>query len=226
MFTGLIEEIGQMRSVTQRGQSMELTIQAKTILEDVRIGDSIAVNGVCLTVVSFDRVSVTMDVMPETFRLTNLRSSRPGSPVNLERAMRADSRYGGHIVQGHVDGTGLIAERFPEDNAVVFRIRPADAALMRYIVPKGSVTLDGISLTVVSAGAEEFSVSIIPHTLSQTILQNKQQGDIVNIECDILGKYVDHLLHFGNSSPVESADRRSSARSGLTESFLSEHGFN
>jgi len=196
MFTGLIEEVGRLRSVRRQGEAMVLTVSAGKVLEDVRVGDSIAVNGVCLTVVSYDSGSFTVDVMPETFRRTNLHALSPGAPVNLERAMRAGGRFGGHFVQGHVDGTGVVVSRTPEANAVVFGIRPNNTSLFRYLVPQGSVAVDGISLTVVGAdrGAGTFTVSIIPHTLRGTSLGERKPGDVVNLECDLLGKYVDHLL--------------------------------
>lgn len=228
MFTGLVEEIGRLRAVRRQGEAMVLTLSARKVLEDVREGDSIAVNGVCLTVVSFDSGSFSVDVMPETFRRTNLHELQPGSPVNLERAMRAGGRFGGHLVQGHVDGTGVIVSRTAEANAVVFGIRPHDAPLFRYLVPQGSVALDGISLTVVSAdrAAGVFTVSIIPHTLRETVLQYKRIGDTVNIECDVLGKYVDHLLalRFGEAPPA-GRPQAGAAAGGLTEARLRELGF-
>ncbi len=219
MFTGLIEEIGTIRAIRRQGEAMVLTIAADAVLGDVKLGDSIAVNGVCLTVVSFDATSFTVDVMPETFRHTNLHELHPGSPVNLERAMMAGARFGGHIVQGHVDGTGVIRARTPEANSVVFAIEPHGAHLLRTMVPQGSVTLDGISLTVVSVdrGAGTFTVSIIPHTLKETVLQFKRPGDSVNIENDILGKYVDHLLN--------ERGRKPESESGLTAAKLRENGF-
>ncbi|TFE29943.1 riboflavin synthase [Cohnella luojiensis] len=222
MFTGLIEEIGVLRSVQRRGEAMILTISANKVLADVKMGDSISVNGVCLTVVEFDRNGFSVDVMPETFRLTNLKSIKQGSSLNLERAMMAGGRFGGHLVQGHVDGTGTIKGRIAEANAVVFTIEPNDPQLLRHVVQQGSVTLDGISLTVIAVDRDAcaFSVSIIPHTLRETVLQHKHPGDTLNIECDILGKYVDHLLNFrdSHSSPTRKAG-------GLTESILRDNGF-
>jgi riboflavin synthase len=226
LFTGLVEEIGTLRRVQRRGEAMVLTIAAKKVLEDVKIGDSIAVNGVCLTVVSHDSGAFTADVMPETFRHTNLHELKPGDPVNLERAMQAGGRFGGHIVQGHVDGTATIVGRKPEANAVVFTIRPHNPALLRHMVPQGSVTLDGTSLTIVSADreAETFTVSIIPHTLKETVIQFKQPGDTMNVECDILGKYIDHLLRLREGErPAEPKPQRSAG--GLTEALLREYGF-
>lgn len=220
MFTGLIEEIGTLRSVRRQGEAMVLAIGAERVVEDVKTGDSIAVNGVCLTVIDYDRGGFRADVMPETYRHTNLGELSPGSPVNLERAMQAGGRFGGHLVQGHVDGVGVIRARTPEANAVVFEIEPREARLLRTVVPQGSVTLDGISLTVVDAdrAAGRFTVSIIPHTLKETVLQFKRAGDTVNIENDILGKYVDHLLSLRDGGG-------SRAGGGLTEAKLRENGF-
>nr|WP_313782371.1 riboflavin synthase [Paenibacillus larvae] len=193
MFTGIIEEIGTMRRIDRQGQALILTIGAKKILEDIHLGDSIAVNGVCLTVVAFQDQEFSVDVMPETFRSTNLAKLKTGSRVNLERAMQAGGRYGGHIVQGHVDGTAVVIGKDREENAVVYRFRPLTGRLTRYIIPKGSITIDGISLTVVDTKEGTFSVSIIPHTLAETILNDKGPGDTVNIECDIIGKYIEHF---------------------------------
>ncbi|RUS48123.1 riboflavin synthase [Cohnella sp. AR92] len=224
MFTGLIEEIGVLRRVQRRGEAMIMTVAASKVLEGVKLGDSISVNGVCLTVVSFDGGSFNADVMPQTFRHSNLCELKPGNPVNLERAMQAGGRFGGHIVQGHADGTGTIAERREDANAVVFTIKPGDPGTLRHVVPQGSVTLDGISLTVVDVDREAGSlkVSIIPHTLQETALQYKKTGDTVNIECDILGKYVDHLL--SQRFDGKEAGSRASA-GGLTEAKLRELGF-
>ncbi|WEK55641.1 MAG: riboflavin synthase [Candidatus Cohnella colombiensis] len=220
MFTGLIEEIGVLRSVKRQGEAMILSISANKVLEEVKLGDSISINGVCLTVVTYDSRSFDVDVMPETYRHTTLHTIQPGSPLNLERAMLAGGRYGGHIVQGHVDGTGVIRNRTVEANAVVFKIEPHQSAQLRYIIPKGSITLDGISLTVVEVDrdAGTFTVSIIPHTLKETILQQKYAGDTLNLESDILGKYVDHLL--------SERERPTAANSSkLTEAILRDNGF-
>lgn len=221
MFTGIIEEIGRMRRIGKQGQAMVLTIEAAKVLDDVQLGDSIAINGVCLTVVEFDGSSFTVDVTPETFRKTTLGELAPGSRVNLERAMLANGRFGGHIVQGHVDTPGRIVSRKPEQNAVIFQIEPVDPSQMKYVIAHGSITLDGISLTVVNVDERSFTVSIIPHTLAQTVLQHKQPGDRLNIEYDLLGKYIDRLLSF--------RDRASGAGStsgeGVTMEFLAKHGF-
>ncbi|MCD9021258.1 riboflavin synthase [Cohnella silvisoli] len=220
MFTGLIEEMGVLRSVQRQGEAMILSISAAKVLTDVKMGDSISVNGVCLTVVAFDRNTFSVDIMPETYRLTNLNSIQPGSPLNLERAMMAGGRFGGHLVQGHVDGTGTIRGKTSEANAVVYTIEPNNPRLLRHVVEQGSVTLDGISLTVVSIDGEggKFTVSIIPHTLRETVLQYKDAGETINIECDILGKYVDHLLSMREGQPVSKQGR-------LTESVLRDNGF-
>ncbi len=218
MFTGLVEEIGQMKGVTRQGEAMRLMIGAKRVLEGVMLGDSISVSGVCLTVTSFDRGSFSADVMPETYRKSNLHQLRVGEKVNLERAMQAGARFGGHIVQGHIDGVGRIASRETDANAVVYRIELEDAEMLKYVIPKGSITVDGISLTVVDVTGHSLSVSIIPHTLSETALQYKAAGDTVNIECDIIGKYVDHLLHYRQPE-------KQSGSSKLSTAFLMENGF-
>lgn len=220
MFTGIIEEIGRMTKVNKQAQAMVLTIEARTLLKDIHLGDSISVNGVCLTVIAFQTNSFTVDVMPETFRQTSLRSLSVGSKVNLERAMSGSGRFGGHYVQGHVDTTGTIRSIHQEENALVYRLEPIDASVMRYIIPRGSITLDGISLTVVTVVENKFSVSIIPHTLAQTILQEKKVGDSVNIEADLFGKYVDHLLNY--KKPLPGTQDKIGR---VSEVFLTEHGF-
>lgn len=218
MFTGLIEEIGAMRGVHRSGQAMQLTIGARRIMDDVKLGDSIAINGVCLTVVAYDASGFTVDVVPETYRKSNLHTLKPGMPVNLERAMLAGGRYGGHIVQGHIDCTARIVSREIEENAVVFRLELDSEQHMKYILPKGSIAIDGVSLTVVDVAEQTCSVSIIPHTLAETGLQHKKSGDTVNIECDILGKYIERLLRGGRAES-------SSGKGTITESFLAENGF-
>lgn len=217
MFTGIIEELGTVRQVRRQGNTMVLSVGAKKIMDDVHLGDSIAVNGVCLTVVDFDGDGFSADVMPETFRKTNLKELVPGARVNLERAMPADGRFGGHIVQGHVDGCGTVTARNKSENAVVFEVRPDDPELFRYMIPRGSVALDGISLTLIRADGRELAVSIIPHTLEHTVLQDRMPGSRVNIECDLLGKYVGHLLSFGSGL--------NGNRGTISEDFLKENGF-
>lgn len=220
MFTGIIEEIGRLRSIQSRGQSMVLTIEADKVLEGIRLGDSIAVNGVCLTVVAYDAHSFSVDVMPETYRQTNISKLGHGARLNLERAMQAGGRFGGHMVQGHIDGCGVIRSRHNEENAVVYSIEPDQKKLFRYIIGRGSITIDGISLTVVHTDETSFTVSIIPHTLAQTILNDKRVGDVVNLETDILGKYIEHLMNY-----KEPADSSKNKNSPITEAFLVDNGF-
>lgn len=193
MFTGIIEEIGTVTAVRRASRGASLTISASKILEDVREGDSIAVNGTCLTVTSYTDHSFTVDAVPETLARTSLSMARAGSPVNLERALRAGSRFGGHIVSGHIDGTGKIVKKERDGNAVNLTIS-FDPPKMKYILEKGSVAVDGVSLTVTRRDGETFSVSVIPHTGAKTILLGKHSGDPVNIECDLVGKYVEQLL--------------------------------
>ena len=193
MFTGIIEEIGRVKAISRNSANSRLTIEAKKVLEDVHIGDSIAVNGACLTVVSFDAVSFTVDVMNETYSRSSLGELRSDSSVNLERAMAAGGRFGGHMVSGHIDGTGRIKATRRDGNAVWYEIT-AEHALLEGIVEKGSITIDGISLTVAKVTTSSFSVSIIPHTLEQTILKDKRPGSVVNLETDMIGKYVRAFL--------------------------------
>ncbi len=193
MFTGIIEEIGKVKSLKRNSKESRLIISAKTILEDVHIGDSIAVNGVCLTVVSFSSGEFTVDVMNETFMRSSLGSLHIGEEVNLERAMAANGRFGGHIVSGHIDGTGRIKAVFDDGNAKWYEIN-VGPELLEGIVMKGSVAIDGISLTVSKVTTLGFAVSIIPHTLDATILRGKRAGDIVNIETDMIGKYIKQFV--------------------------------
>lgn len=193
MFTGIIEEVGRLVSIKSGARSAALTISASEILTDLSLGDSIAVNGVCLTVTAFDSRTFTTDVMPETLRRTNLRQLHGQSPVNLERALAANGRFGGHIVSGHIDGTGVIRSVSRDDNAVWYTIR-ASGDILRYIVQKGSIAIDGISLTVAQVTDTSFSVSVIPHTAANTTLGAKKTGDTVNLENDCIGKYVEKLL--------------------------------
>jgi riboflavin synthase len=216
MFTGIIEETGSVARVLQGGTSGEIKINASCVLEGTKLGDSIAVNGVCLTVTGLYDDGFTADVMPETLRRSNLGLLNSGDKVNLERAMAADGRFGGHIVSGHIDGTGTIVNMRNEGNAVWVRIN-ADAEIISLIVEKGSITIDGISLTVANVGSDYFEVSIIPHTGSQTTLLGKKQGDKVNLENDIVGKYVKKLL--GNSGG------NTGGKKDITMDFLAEHGF-
>ena len=196
MFTGIIEEIGKVKKISLGGASGSLEISAKKILEGTKIGDSIAVNGVCLTVTGMTPSSFTADVMAETVRRSSLGSLVSGSGVNLERAMAANGRFGGHIVSGHIDGTGSISRLQKEENAVWVHVKTR-AEILRLIVEKGSVAIDGISLTVASVSESEFAVSVIPHTAEETTLLSKKVGDLVNLENDIVGKYVEKLLGTG-----------------------------
>lgn len=193
MFTGIIEEVGQIAQIKKQGEFAILTVNAQKILSDVHLGDSIAVNGVCLTVTSFTKEQFTADVMSETLKRTSLGELSIGSPVNLERAMAANGRFGGHIVSGHIDGTGTVAEITPADNSTWYRIKTSPK-LMRYIIEKGSITIDGISLTVVDCDENGFRVSIIPHTIKETNLGTKKIGSLVNLENDIVGKYIEQFL--------------------------------
>ena len=221
MFTGIIEETGIIRSIGASGSAGEIGIKAKKVLEGTQIGDSIAVNGICLTVTSLRPDGFTADVMPETLRRSSLGGCQAGDRVNLERAMAADGRFGGHIVSGHIDGTGVIESMTKEDNAVWVRIRTGPD-ILRLIVEKGSITIDGISLTVAEVDDAGFSVSIIPHTGSETTLLGRREGDTVNLETDIVGKYVEKLL--GLSAPrQEATDEAPSQR--LTMEMLAELGY-
>ncbi|MCR5778517.1 MAG: riboflavin synthase [Lachnospiraceae bacterium] len=212
MFTGIVEEMGTIERMSIQGNSGSIAIRAKKVLEDAHIGDSIAVNGICLTVTSLGSDKFTADVMAETVRRSSLKSLGSGSQVNLERAMGANSRFGGHIVSGHIDGTGMIESISREENAIWFNIVPPP--WMPYeIVEKGSITLDGISLTVAYVDERCFKVSVIPHTAAETILKFKSAGDAVNIETDIIAKYVAKLL--GKEKKQET----------LTMDFLIENGF-
>ena len=222
MFTGLIEEVGKVVKINMGSSSGTIDIQAKKVLDNSKIGDSIAVNGVCLTATKINGNVFTADVMAETFRRSSLGSLSSGSYVNLERAMSADGRFGGHIVSGHIDGTGNIIDIQAEENAIWYTIS-ASTDLLKYIVEKGSVALDGISLTVAYVDSECFKVSIIPHTKAETILQYKKRGDIINIECDVVGKYVEKLLGYKDNSISDS--NNTSKKSNITMEFLAEHGF-
>ena len=193
MFTGIVEEKGTVGHISLAGISGSIAIKARKVLEGTRIGDSIAVNGVCLTVVSLRPDGFTADVMAETIRRTSLGSCQPGDPVNLERAMAADGRFGGHIVAGHIDGVGTIRSAVPEGNAVWITI-DAPPQILRYIVEKGSIAIDGISLTVAYVDESVFKVSVIPRTAAETTLLSKKAGDIVNLENDIVGKYIEKLM--------------------------------
>lgn len=214
MFTGIVEEIGKVKSVQRSGSSSFIEIEAKKVLEGTQIGDSIAVNGVCLTVTQLSNTHFRADVMNETLDRSSLGSLNSGCPVDLERAMAANGRFGGHIVSGHIDGTGTISD-ITSDGIAVWYTVSASSDILRYIVEKGSVAIDGISLTVAKVTDSSFSVSIIPHTAAQTVLGTKKVGDIVNLENDIIGKYVEKLM-----KPTEIP-----SKSNITMEFLAKNGF-
>ena len=217
MFTGIIEEVGKVISVRKGAHSCVLTVAANTVLDDVHLGDSI-------TVTEFTKQTFCADVMPETLQRSSLGSLRSGSSVNLERAMAANGRFGGHIVSGHIDGTGTIRSIKEDDNAVWYTIDAAPE-ITRLIVEKGSIAIDGISLTVASVTAASFSVSIIPHTRVQTNLSTKRVGDVVNLENDCIGKYVERLLGDSGFLALKQSSSPSKASSGITKDFLFRNGF-
>jgi riboflavin synthase len=194
MFTGIVEELGTVAAVEDQGDAVRLTVEAQTVLDDVHLGDSIAVNGCCLTVVSVDGDRWTADVMQETLEKTSLRGLAPGDRVNLERAVTVEKRLGGHVVQGHVDGVGTILTRTPSEHWEIVEISLPDG-LARYVVDKGSITVDGVSLTVVEAGERSLTVSLIPETLARTTLGRKQPGGRVNLEVDVIAKHVEKLVN-------------------------------
>lgn len=211
MFTGLIEDVGTIRAVRHGGGWSVLDIETSLSRNGLSLGDSVAVNGVCLTASGLLEGGFSADVMPQTMRMSNLGTLREGSKVNLERAMPCDGRFGGHFVSGHVDGRGVATSLRKEGNALLLRVS-ASPEILKYIVPKGSVALDGVSLTVAEVTGSDFMVSLIPHTLGHTVLEWTKVGDSLNIENDIIGKYVEKLLG-------------TSGRGGLTEDFLKENGF-
>ncbi len=215
MFTGIVEETGRIIGIVSGSNSGTIHIQADKVLENTKIGDSIAVNGVCLTVTKLSNNSFNADVMPETLRRSNLGLLKNGDAVNLERAMAADGRFGGHIVSGHIDSTGTVTNIKREENAVWIEIS-ADKTVLALIVEKGSITIDGISLTVAALSDSSFSVSVIPHTAQQTTLLSKNVGSKVNLENDIIGKYVQRLLNINQPQKQESR---------IDEEFLAKHGF-
>lgn len=219
MFTGIVEEVGVVQEIQHGAKSSRLTIRAKTVLEHTKVGDSICTSGVCLTATSLTSSTFTADVMAETMRRTKLGSLKAGSQVNLERALLPTTRMGGHMVSGHIDGTGEILRMEREDNAVWVTIS-AEPNVLRYIIEKGSIAIDGISLTVARVDDTSFSVSIIPHTGAETTLLREQVGNQVNLECDMIGKYVEKLMRLGPANEPEA--KRESA---VTTEFLAKHGF-
>lgn len=214
MFTGIIEELGTVKGLEMHGASARISLGADKVLDGTKLGDSIAVNGVCLTVTDLKKDCFCADVMAETLRRSSLGALRKGSKVNLERAMAADGRFGGHMVSGHIDGTGTIKKIAPEANAIWYTIETAEA-ILDGIVEKGSIAIDGISLTVAKISDTDFSVSIIPHTEANTILSEKAVGDIVNLENDMVGKYVKKFM---TKEPKKESSR-------ITEEMLGKYGF-
>lgn len=222
MFTGIIEEIGKITAVNKGQRSSQLWIQGELIMADLKLGDSVAVNGVCLTVSELKGRQWLADVMSETLKRSNLGELKPGSPVNLERAMPANGRFGGHLVAGHIDGTGQISQISQDENAILFEIRTTPGVL-HYIIEKGSITIDGISLTVTAVDDESFGVSIIPHTVKHTILGTRKKGDRVNLENDMVGKYLEKFLRMGFRQEDQASETQKSAE--LTMDFLIKAGF-
>ena len=212
MFTGIVEEVGRIKAIRRGNGGAVLEIEAVKVLEGTRVGDSIATNGVCLTVTGMGAGSFDADVMPETLRRSNLGDLRPGDRVNLERALRLDSRLGGHLVAGHVDGTGLVSDRRQENNAVWFTVAAAPEILC-YVIEKGSIAIDGVSLTVAYVDDAVLKVSVIPHTQEETTLLDRRIGDRVNLENDMIAKYVEKLMG------------ASGKQGGLTLEFLQANGF-
>ena len=212
MFTGIIEDIGTVKTLQSDRRSMEMTVISPKIVADVKLGDSIAVNGVCLTVTHYNDQELTMDVMPETVKATNLQQLTVGNAVNLERAMPANGRFGGHFVSGHVDGVGKILRKRPMANAVYIEIELSED-LTSYCIPKGSITIDGTSLTLFHVEKNSVTVSLIPHTYKETVLGIKNVGALVNIETDLVGKYIIHQLKGSQQSST------------ITKDYLAKHGF-
>lgn len=222
MFTGIVEEVGTVHRVLSGSRAGSIAVNARTVLEGTRVGDSIAVNGVCLTVTQLSEGQFCADVMPATLRATGLGALKAGDPVDLERAMPADGRFGGHIVSGHIDGVGTIKEVREDQNAHIITVA-APAEILNLIVEKGSIAIDGVSLTVVDVLPQAFTVSIIPHTGEETVLLKKRPGAVVNLENDIVGKYVRKLLHGFNAKG--SVEGRPSRCGGLSAEFLQANGF-
>ena len=217
MFTGIVEELGVIQGIKRGSKSSRLLIKANKVLENTKVGDSICTNGVCLTVTNLNTNSFEADVMAETLRRSNLGDLTIGSKVNLERALTLESRLGGHIVSGHIDGVGEIISLVKEDNATWVTIK-AKSDILRYVVLKGSITIDGISLTVAYVDENVFKVSIIPHTAQETTLLNKSIGETVNLECDMISKYVEKLMGLA----TKEENKKNTL---LTEDFLRENGF-
>lgn len=219
MFTGIIEEIGKISNINKKGKAASLEIKCNKVTENTIVGDSIAVDGICLTVTTITPYGFTSDIMPETISKSVLATARVGDDVNLERAMLAGGRFGGHIVSGHIDGIGKISKIAQDDGAVWYEIS-CETYLTKFIVEKGSIAIDGISLTVAKSNSDNFKVSIIPHTHSETTLSNKKVGDYVNLENDCVGKYIERLMKFNNTE-----ESHIEYKNELTLDFLHKNGF-
>ena len=215
MFTGLIEELGTMKKIIHKGNTLVLVIAAEKIMTDLHVGDSIAVNGVCLTVTKFTKDYFEADVMPETFKHTSLVSLKEGSKVNLERAMAANGRFGGHFVTGHIDGTGTIQKRTHVENAILIEIEIPEE-FSQFVLERGSIAIDGTSLTIFKTTPNSVTVSLIPHTAKEAVLGLKREGEIVNLEFDVMAKYFYSFMQKREATPKSS---------GLTTQFLKENGF-
>lgn len=216
MFTGIIEEIGKIKSIERHSNSIKLSVFARKIMSDMHIGDSISTNGICLTVTTFDENSFTVDVMPETMMMTNFRNLKVNDSVNLERALSVNGRLGGHIVSGHIDGVGTIIKKYNDDKSIRMSFSTT-SEILELIVKKGSIAVDGISLTVTDVDSASFSVSIIEHTQGETTLTSKKIGDTVNLENDVIGKYVQKI--FVGTRDVTSENK------GVSLDFLESNGF-
>ncbi|RLQ95229.1 riboflavin synthase [Falsibacillus albus] len=215
MFTGIIEEIGEVKKIEKNAHSMKLAIAANKVLEDAALGDSISVNGVCLTVTKYTSNEFEVDIMPETFYHTSLNDLQTQSKVNLERALAANGRLGGHFVSGHADCTGEIIQKRAVENAIYITIK-IESNWMKYMMEKGSVAIDGTSLTVFSVGENDITISLIPHTQKETVINQKRLGQRVNIECDLLAKYMERLL---------TATEKEKGKKPITLDLLGEAGF-
>ncbi|MCW6110605.1 riboflavin synthase [Clostridium sporogenes] len=216
MFTGIVEEVGKISKIEEGKDFLHITIEGSKVLNSLNLGDSVAVNGVCLTVTNFNNSSFTADVMAETLKKSSLKTLSKDSLVNLERAVTLNKPLGGHIVSGHIDGTGEIINIKKEGIATLLEVKTKET-LLKYMVPKGSVALDGVSLTLVDIKEKSFTVSLIPHTKEETILMNKNIGDIINIECDVLGKYIYKFMHL--------KEEEEALKSNINLDFLSKTGF-
>ncbi len=215
MFTGIVEEVGSIAAIRRGSRSATLDIKGEVIFSDLKLGDSVAINGICLTVTAINGNIFSTDATPETLTRTSLSLLSTGSQVNLERALSSSARFGGHIVTGHIDGTATVADIARDDNALIFSFTCTNEQ-MNYIIEKGSVAIDGISLTVASVSKNGFTISVIPHTAKSTTLLHRKRGDIVNLETDVIGKYVAKFV--GSKSETKEPSR-------ITEEYLRERGF-